>query len=58
MNSLVTEASEVHKIVINPVHQLICIGTKEGHVEAWDPRSRTRVGKLDVAAGCLSEDTQ
>lgn len=58
LNSLVTEASEIHKIVINPVHDLICVGTKEGKVEAWDPRVRNKVGSLDVAASCLSEDTQ
>lgn len=58
MNSLVTEASEIHKIVVNPVHELICVGTKEGKVEAWDPRSRMRVGNLDVAMSCISDDTQ
>lgn len=57
MSPLAAEATEIYKIVVNPIHQLICVGTKEGKVEAWDPRSRTRVGSLDVAACCLTDDT-
>ncbi|XP_036321787.1 nucleolar protein 10 [Rhagoletis pomonella] len=44
-----TEASCVNACDINPEHQLLMVGSKEGMVEAWDPRSKTRVGTLDVA---------
>lgn len=33
---------------VNPEHHLLCVGTTEGTVEAWDPRDKTRVGILDV----------
>ncbi|KAJ4433879.1 hypothetical protein ANN_16192, partial [Periplaneta americana] len=49
LNSLVTDASEVNRCAINPVHQLLVFGTQEGKVEAWDPRARSRVGTLDCA---------
>uniref|UniRef100_T1ID67 NUC153 domain-containing protein n=1 Tax=Rhodnius prolixus TaxID=13249 RepID=T1ID67_RHOPR len=58
LNSLTTDATEVNKIAINPVHQLVTVGTKEGKVEAWDPRCRTRVGVLDCALSCVTDDTQ
>lgn len=41
--------SSVNRSAINPEHHLLCVGTQEGTVEAWDPRDRTRVGVLDVA---------
>ncbi|XP_014086415.2 nucleolar protein 10 [Bactrocera oleae] len=44
-----TEASCNNACDINPEHQLLIVGSKEGTVEAWDPRSKTRVGNLDVA---------
>ncbi|BES94766.1 Nucleolar protein [Nesidiocoris tenuis] len=58
LNSFTTEASEVNKLNINPAHQLITAGTKEGWVEAWDPRQKKRVGTLDCLASTLSEHTQ
>uniref|UniRef100_A0A146LVV4 Nucleolar protein 10 n=2 Tax=Lygus hesperus TaxID=30085 RepID=A0A146LVV4_LYGHE len=58
LNSFTTEASEVNRLNINPVHQLITAGTKEGWVEAWDPRQKKRVGTLDCLASTLSEHTQ
>jgi hypothetical protein len=33
-----TEASAMNCISINPDHQLICVGTTAGRIEAWDPR--------------------
>lgn len=33
---------------VNPEHHLLCVGTAEGTVEAWDPRDKKRVGILDV----------
>lgn len=44
-----TEASCVNVAEVNPEHHLLCVGTHESTVEAWDPRSRDRVGILDVA---------
>ncbi|XP_039950902.1 nucleolar protein 10 [Bactrocera tryoni] len=44
-----TDASCNNACDINPEHQLLIVGSKEGTVEAWDPRSKTRVGTLDVA---------
>ncbi|XP_004534493.1 nucleolar protein 10 [Ceratitis capitata] len=44
-----TEASCINACDINPEHQLLMVGSKEGIVESWDPRSKTRVGTLDVA---------
>ena len=43
-----SEASEVNVCEINPVHQMLSVGTKEGKVVCFDPRSRTKVGVLDV----------
>lgn len=57
LNPFISEATEINKCAINPVHQLVVVGTKEGRVEAWDPRSRSSVGKLDCAFHCVSEDT-
>lgn len=48
LNSLQTNAVEINTCDINPVHQLFAAGTAEGHVECWDPRSRSRVGLLDI----------
>jgi len=53
-----TEASTINSVDINPAHQLIVCGTKEGKVEAWDPRSRTRAGILDCAMHAVTPDTQ
>lgn len=50
LQSLQTNSlSSVNRSAINPEHHLLCVGTQEGTVEAWDPRDRTRVGILDVA---------
>lgn len=34
---------------VNPEHHLLCVGTQEGTIEAWDPRDKKRCGVLDVA---------
>jgi hypothetical protein len=47
-----TEASEIESITINPQHHLLLLGTKEGRIEAWDPRSRACAGRLDCALSC------
>ncbi|KAG7169607.1 Nucleolar protein 10-like [Homarus americanus] len=46
LNSLQTDAPGVNKCAFNNVHYLFTCGTEDGRVEAWDPRSRHRVGVL------------
>uniref|UniRef100_A0A182PPM2 Uncharacterized protein n=1 Tax=Anopheles epiroticus TaxID=199890 RepID=A0A182PPM2_9DIPT len=49
-----TTASAIDSITINPEHQLICVGTQEGRLEAWDYRDKRCCGTLDVAANLPS----
>ena len=42
-------ATEVNCTALNPLHGLVTVGTNQGYVECFDPRSRDRVGGLDVA---------
>lgn len=58
LQSLVTEASGINRSAINPVHHSLVVGTQEGRVEAWDPRARNKVGTLDCAFHCVTENTQ
>ena len=44
-----TEASSINVCEVNPVHQLLAVGTYEGKIVCFDPRSRTKVGTLDIA---------
>ena len=53
-----TEATTINSVDINPAHHLIVCGTKEGKVEAWDPRARSRVGILDCALHAVTPETQ
>lgn len=55
LNSFVSEASEINKCAINPEHHLLVCGTREGKVEAWDPRVRKAVGTLDCAINCATD---
>eukprot|EP00118_Oscarella_pearsei_P003857 m.16028 g.16028 ORF g.16028 m.16028 type:complete len:676 (+) comp26690_c0_seq2:18-2045(+) len=48
VTSHVGNASCFNVCSINPEHQLLAVGSEEGKVECWDPRSRTCVGVLDV----------
>lgn len=55
LNSLALseDVEGVNAIDVNPVHQLLAFGTGnldggDGTVEFWDPRSRSRVGILDM----------
>lgn len=41
--------SQVYTSEINPEHHLLCVGTKEGTVEAFDPREQRKCNTLDVA---------
>ncbi|XP_055584829.1 nucleolar protein 10 [Uranotaenia lowii] len=45
-----SSASSLNACEVNPEHHLLCVGSQEGTVEAWDPRDRVRCGILDVAA--------
>ncbi|MPC26261.1 Nucleolar protein 10 [Portunus trituberculatus] len=59
LNSLQTEAvTGVNKCAFHPSHYLFVCGTEDGRVEAWDPRSRHRVGTLDCAAHMAAENVQ
>ncbi|XP_067213552.1 nucleolar protein 10 [Linepithema humile] len=56
LQSFETEASSINKCEINPVHHLLTVGTQDGKIEAWDPRVRSRVGMLDCALHCITQD--
>ncbi|XP_049279941.1 nucleolar protein 10 [Anopheles funestus] len=43
-------ATAIDSITINPEHQLICVGSQDGTIEAWDYRDKKCCGTLDVAA--------
>lgn len=50
LQSLQTNStSSVNRCEVNPEHHLVCVGTQEGTIEAWDPRDKTRCGTLDIA---------
>lgn len=38
------------------MHHLLLVGTEEGKVEAWDPRTKNKVGSLDCALHCIGQD--
>ncbi|XP_075214682.1 nucleolar protein 10 lethal (2) 34Fd [Lycorma delicatula] len=52
LNPFVSEGSELNRVIVNDYHHLVAVGTKEGKVEAWDPRARSKVGTLDCALSC------
>ncbi|XP_039278900.1 nucleolar protein 10 [Nilaparvata lugens] len=52
MSPFTSTGSELNRIAINEHHNLVVVGTKEGKVEAWDPRARTVAGHLDCALNC------
>jgi len=58
LNPIDTDATASNSIKINPEHNLICIGTNAGKVEAYDPRSRTRAAVLDCCLDAIKPDTQ
>lgn len=58
MNPITTEATAVNACRVNTCHNLVCLGTQEGKVEAFDPRSRSRVGVLDCALNSVTENTE
>uniref|UniRef100_A0A1E1XDF1 Putative nucleolar protein n=1 Tax=Amblyomma aureolatum TaxID=187763 RepID=A0A1E1XDF1_9ACAR len=58
LNPLVTEATAINVCRVNTYHNLVCLGTEEGKVEAFDPRCRSRVGLLECALNSVTEDTE
>ncbi|CAK9442346.1 uncharacterized protein LODBEIA_P60890 [Lodderomyces beijingensis] len=47
LNPLMLDTEEgVNSVAINKVHGLISAGLEDGTVELWDPRSKSRAGKL------------
>ncbi|XP_071546985.1 nucleolar protein 10 [Panulirus ornatus] len=58
MNALKTDAISVNKCTFNKVHYMFTCGTEDGRVEAWDPRSKHRVGVLDCAMHMATENIQ
>ncbi|KAJ1524339.1 hypothetical protein ONE63_010843 [Megalurothrips usitatus] len=56
LSPFMSEASDIMCCAINPVHHLFVCGSKEGRVEAWDPRVRSRVGVLDCALDVVAEN--
>ncbi|ANB13264.1 Enp2p [Sugiyamaella lignohabitans] len=45
------DADGVNCLERNPCHGLLGFGIEDGTVEFWDPRSRHRVGSLDIGGG-------
>jgi len=58
LNPFVSSAGdEINKLAINPVHNMLLTGTKEGKIEAWDPRAHVSIGVLDCALNSVTSDT-
>ncbi|XP_076236423.1 nucleolar protein 10-like isoform X2 [Calliopsis andreniformis] len=58
LQSFSSESTSINKCEINPVHHLLVVGTEDGRIEAWDPRSRNKVAALDCALHCVTEDSK
>uniref|UniRef100_V5I4W3 Putative nucleolar protein 10 n=1 Tax=Ixodes ricinus TaxID=34613 RepID=V5I4W3_IXORI len=58
LNPVVTEATAVNACRVNAYHNLVVLGTEEGKVEAYDPRSRNRVGVLECALNSVTENSE
>ncbi|CAH4002596.1 nucleolar protein 10 [Pieris brassicae] len=52
----VTKATEINCCSVNEEHGLLVFGTEGGHVEGWDPRTKSRQGILDCALHCSDAD--
>lgn len=44
-----SQASGFNASDINPEHHLLCVGSQESTIEAWDPRDKKKCSTLDVA---------
>lgn len=49
-----TESASLNCVTIMPGHSLVLAGGQDGMVEAWDPRAREAVGRLDCALSCVT----
>ncbi|KAK7068919.1 Nucleolar protein 10 [Halocaridina rubra] len=58
LNSLQTDAPGINKCEFNRVHYMFACGTEDGRIEAWDPRSRHRIGILDCAMHMSTDNIQ
>ncbi len=58
LSPFVTEASGINACTVNPAHHLLALGTLEGRVECWDPRSRRQAAILDCALSSITMETQ
>lgn len=48
-------SSELNVCELNSAHHLLAVGTIDGKVECFDPRSRQSVGILDCAVSIADE---
>ena len=48
MSPLLTQASSNNVCAFNPNHYLLAVGSQDGVVECWDPRSKVRAGALHL----------
>ncbi|XP_011502950.1 PREDICTED: nucleolar protein 10 [Ceratosolen solmsi marchali] len=55
LQPFISDSSAINKCTINPVHHLLLIGNNEGKVEAWDPRTKNKVGILDCGFSCIKQ---
>ncbi|KAI5641501.1 hypothetical protein NE865_06258 [Phthorimaea operculella] len=51
-----TKATEINCCGVNEEHGLLILGTETGHVEAWDPRTKSKQGTLDCALHCTGSE--
>lgn len=58
LKPLKSDSEEMLCCQFNDSHQLFAYGTIDGCIECWDPRSRTRVGKLQCATHLSSKGFQ
>lgn len=56
MTPYTTSATGINKCVVNPEHGLVIVGTQEGKLEGWDPRTKSRQAMLDCAVHCSDID--
>eukprot|EP00730_Choanoeca_flexa_P017057 TRINITY_DN8164_c0_g1_i1.p1 TRINITY_DN8164_c0_g1~~TRINITY_DN8164_c0_g1_i1.p1 ORF type:complete len:720 (+),score=202.36 TRINITY_DN8164_c0_g1_i1:107-2266(+) len=51
LKSWETAGPEINSVDINPFYGFVAAGTTQGFVETFDPRTRARVGMLDISKG-------
>lgn len=47
-----TQATAINVLKLNPVHNLLALGTENGTFECWDPRSRKPLALVDIKPEC------